>query len=85
MREAIDDDVVLMAINLSKHDNKDRAKEHMESEGLKDIGYYDVNNELINYNIVGIPAAFYIDPDGNIKNVSLGGDTAEGILEKINE
>ncbi|MBJ2354966.1 hypothetical protein [Sphaerochaeta sp. S2] len=79
------DDVVLMAINLTKHDNKERAIAHMESEGLADIGFYDVNNELVNYNIVGIPAAFYIDPEGNIKNVSLGADQAAGILEKINE
>lgn len=85
MRDNIGDDVVLMAINLSKQDKKDRAKAHMESEGLADIAYYDIDNELLNYSILGIPAAFYIDPEGVIKNVSLGADTAADILEKINE
>lgn len=85
VRENIGDDVVLMAINLSKQDNQNRAKDHMTSEGLSEIAYYDVNNELLNYSILGIPAAFYINPEGVIKNVSLGADTAAEILEKINE
>jgi hypothetical protein len=85
VREGIQEDQVeIMIINLSNTDKIDRAKEIIRGEGLTDVSYYDVEGEIMkNYNVIGVPAAFYVDPDGIIKNISFGADSAEGILEKI--
>lgn len=73
-------------MNLTKHDNKDKAKKIIKDEGLESLSYYDVNDDLNqNYDIIGVPASFYIDEDGIIKKITFGADVASGILEKINE
>jgi hypothetical protein len=73
-----------MLVNLSGHDNVEKARNLMEDYGYEAIAFYDVDDVLTSaYNIVGIPAAYYIKPDGTIKNISFGADIASGILEKI--
>lgn len=58
----------------------------MIDEGLETFSYYDVDGEIPgNYNVIGVPAAFYISPDGVIKNIAFGADTPVNIVKKINE
>lgn len=85
VRQGIDDETVeILIVNLTKSDRMDQAKEIIASFGLEAISYYDVNGDIQdNFDIIGVPAAIYINPDGTIKETTFGPDHADGILEKI--
>ncbi|MBN2797340.1 MAG: redoxin domain-containing protein [Clostridia bacterium] len=80
------DEVAVIIANLSSHDDIDQAKKIISDHGLEEYSYYDVDNEIgKNYDVIGVPAAFYIDPEGIIKNFTFSADDAKGILDKISE
>jgi hypothetical protein len=84
VREMIEDDVIIIVANLSAYDDIKKAKGIVSDYGLEDVSYYDVNDDLTkNFDILGVPAAIYIDPEGKIKKLSFGPETANDILEKI--
>lgn len=87
MRESINpDEVELLIVNLTLFDNIKSARMAITTESLDSIAYFDVNGQLgSEYNIVGIPAAFYVNSQGIIKNISYGAETASDILLKIEE
>lgn len=85
VRESINsEEVELLIVNLSKYDNIQAAKDVIEKENIKEIAYFDMNGNLGDeYNIIGIPAAFYIDKDGVINDIKFGREEAEDILLKL--
>lgn len=87
VRESINpDEVELLIVNLTLFDNIKSARMAITTESLDSIAYFDVNGQLgSEYNIVGIPAAFYVNSQGIIKNISYGAETASDILLKIEE
>lgn len=75
-----------MIINLSAHDDYDDAKAIISKYQLEDHSYFDTEDVMSkNFDIIGVPASFYIDEEGLIKAISFGEEDAEGILEKINK
>lgn len=78
------DDTEILIVNLSNFDFIDSAKLIIEEESLEEISYYDINNHLENYNIMSIPASFYIDSEGVIVKTTLGADSASKIIESLN-
>lgn len=75
-----------MIINLSAHDDYDDAKAIISRYQLEDYSYFDTEDVMSkNFDIIGVPASFYIDEEGLIKAISFGEEDAEGILEKINK
>ena len=87
VRESIDtEEVELLIVNLTKFDNIDTAKKIMNTESLDSIAYFDTNGHFgSEYNIMGIPAAFYVNAEGIIKDISFGADIASDILKKLNK
>lgn len=80
------DEVAIIIANLSSHDDMNQAKKIISDHGLEDYSYYDVDDEIgKNYDVIGVPAAFYINSEGIIKDFTFSADDAKGILEKINK
>ena len=76
----------ILVVNMSKQDDMDDAKEIIESKGLNDLAYFDIKGEFAKfYGIIGVPAAYIIDPEGIIEEIHFGLVTSDEILNKIEE
>lgn len=73
-----------MLLHLSSMDNKDRAAELIKNEGLESISYYDTEGDFTkNYQIVGVPTAFYLNSDHVLDQIIRGPEDIDTILEKL--
>lgn len=77
---------MLLIVNLTEFDNIKSARMAVQTESLENVAYFDVNGHFgKEFNIIGVPTAFYINSEGIISNISHGADTADGILSKLKE
>ena len=73
-------ELVLLAVNL--HEDPDKVREFVESAGYSFPVLLTAGNEVpLSYNIRGIPATFFIDADGVIRDIKIGAFFGIGDIE----
>lgn len=77
-----DQGFTILAVNATNQDNLAAARAFVEELGLSYPILLDVNGETSDlYNLRALPSTFFIDREGRIQEVIIGGPMAEALLE----
>jgi peroxiredoxin len=77
-----DEDFTILAVNATNQDDISSARAFASELGLSYPILLDVNGIVSDlYNLRALPTTFFIDPEGQIQEVIIGGPMAEALLE----
>lgn len=76
-----DQGFVILAINATQQDSVDQALAFAQEYGLSFPLLFDTNGRVNrNYQVRSLPTSFFVDPQGVIREVVVGGPIAEALL-----
>ena len=76
-----DQGIIILAVNATNQDNIDEAKEFIKMHNLTFPILLDVNGEVSRlYQLRSLPTTYFVDGDGKIQEIVIGGPMAEALL-----
>jgi peroxiredoxin len=73
--------LVVLAVNATSQDNLSEAQDFIEALGLSFPVLVDPQGEVMSfYQVLALPSTFFIDAEGIIQDVVIGGPMAEALL-----
>lgn len=74
-------DFEILAINTTYQDQPDQVESYIQELGLTFPVLFDLNGEVANrYQVSALPTSFFIQPDGTIQEIIIGGPIPKALL-----